>query len=137
MQAFRDLAEKRKKLKEKFRPARTETSFKTEKHRHASIQRNYLKKFDNKIQYQFHKIGFTKGNQERKPSNITTPFQASEIKLALKEKCLWKIDNDCSYATIEFDHLKKEGKKLYGIDFFILQDKHEVFLPKFQISGKI
>ena len=134
MQAFRDLAKKLKNLKNisySLGRVRTEpTSFKTEKDRHASIQRRYLQKFDKIIQYQFHKAGFTKGNQGRKPSDIRTPFQASEVRLALKEKCLWKIDNDCSYASDEFGYLKKEGKKLYNIDFYILQDKHEVFFTK-------
>ena len=135
-EAFKDLAKKNKKLNDKaysFGQARTETTiFKTEKDRHASIQRKFLKKFDDKIRYQFNKKGFTRGNRGGGggPSNIKTPFQASEITLALKEKCLWKIDDDCSYASDEFDHLKKEGKKLYANDFYILQDKHEVFLAK-------
>ena len=114
-----------------FGQARTKTTiFKTEKDRHASIQRNYLKKFDERIRYQFKKKGFTRGNRGGRPSNSKTPFKGSEIRLALKEKCLWKIDDDCSYASDEFDHLKKEGKKLYANDFYILQDKHEVFLAK-------
>ena len=61
MQKLKDLAKKNKTLHNQaewfLKKTTKKKSFKFEKDRHVSTQKNYLKKFDDKIRYQFTKKG--------------------------------------------------------------------------------